>query len=214
MDGLYSQTLQRALKAEIARGLPGAEAQRQLAPAERSLDYPTGQAPKQAAVLVLLFPDKEGHWQVLLIQRAAYQGVHSRQISFPGGQFENGDRHLTATALREAEEETGLISRDLHSIEWLSSLYIPPSHFQVYPLLGYMDHPPALAPDPHEVEALLTMPLKPFLKGDCLITGPITQSNGQVITSPYFLVEGYCIWGATAMILNELLVLINRQNLF
>ena len=210
LSSLRTNELYGALKAALEEGLPGANAQQALAPPERPLSSEQSLLPRQAAVLVLLYPDTEDQWRILLIRRAADDGAHSQQIGFPGGQYEHGDGHLGITALREAEEETGLPKSQVWLIGWLSSLYIPVSHFQVYPALGMVEATPHLRADPREVRALLPMKVDEFFRHEALQYGPVSLSDGSVWQCPYFAIDGHCIWGATAMILNELLVLLNR----
>ncbi len=205
IKGLYD-----ALKAAMEEGPPGAIAQQALAPPERPLAPSSSALPKQAGVLVLLYPDRENEWHLLLIKRAADEGVHSQQIGFPGGQYEQGDGNLGITALRETEEETGLPKSQVWIIGWLSTLYIPVSHFQVYPAVAMVEEPPSLRADPREVSDLLRMKIDEFYRHDSFQYGPITLSNRAVWQCPYFSIDGHCIWGATGMILNELLVLLNR----
>ena len=213
VDALDPPKLYGTLKGQIRDGLPGISAHQQLAPIGRPMGPPFSSKPRQAAVLVLLYPDNHAGWRLLLIERASYPGIHSRQISFPGGKFEPWDSHLAETALREAEEETGVSRQAVSTIDWLSSLYIPPSHYQVYPLLAYMPYKPDLTPDSYEVATILPVPLNRFVADKALQQGPVTLADGSIVESPYFWCEGYCIWGATAMILNELLTLLKRQNL-
>lgn len=156
----------------------------------------------------MLYPDGYDHWRVLLIQRAAYQGIHSQQISFPGGQFELGDADLRQTALREAREEVGFHPNQLKEVGWLTPLYIPVSHFQVYPLLALADEPPDLKPDNREVMDVLPIPVIRFREPKAFQKGVVTLTDGRIVKTPYFAVAGNCVWGATAMILNELLVLL------
>jgi 8-oxo-dGTP pyrophosphatase MutT (NUDIX family) len=210
LSSLPINGLHDALKAALEQDLPGTTAQQALAPPERPFSAEESSSARQAAVLVLLYPDKVEQWRLLLIQRAADEGAHSQQIGFPGGQYEHGDGHLGITALREAEEETGLPKSQVWLIGWLSSLYIPVSHFQVYPAVAMVEELPSLRPDPREVSALLPMKIDEFYRHEALQYGPVSLSDGSVWQCPYFAIDGHCIWGATAMILNELLVLLNR----
>jgi 8-oxo-dGTP pyrophosphatase MutT (NUDIX family) len=92
--------------------------------------------PRDAAVLVLLYPNANNKIQILLTKRASYNGAHSGQISFPGGKKDTSDLNLKQTALRETKEETGIILQPENILKKLSKTYIPPSNFWVYPFLA------------------------------------------------------------------------------
>ena len=95
------------LKTEILKGLPGTEVQWQMASSDRLVkDFPRipGDDAKVAAVLILLYPYKGSYFTVFM-QRPDYNGVHSGQISFPGGKKELSDENVIRTAVREANEE-------------------------------------------------------------------------------------------------------------
>ena len=98
------------LKSEILKGLPGTEDQWQMASSDRMIkNFPrsAGKDATVAAVLVLLYPIK-GSIYTVFMQRHDYIGVHGGQISFPGGKQELNDKNIIHSALREAEEETGV----------------------------------------------------------------------------------------------------------
>lgn len=154
------------------------------------------------AVLTLLYPRK-GSVYTVLIQRQVYNGVHSGQVSFPGGKKEENDKDLTDTALREAGEEIGINIPDVHILGTLSRLYIPPSNFLVTPVVGYTEIPMIFTPQLTEVADIIEVDLLSLKSGSSIRTGEI-EARGRVITAPYFDVEGNKIWGATAMIISEL----------
>src|ERR1035437_6911082 len=98
------------LKSEILKGLPGTEIQWQMASSDRFVKkfsrFP-GKDARIAAVLILLYPNK-GSIHTVFMHRPDYNGVHGGQISFPGGKKEPEDKDVIRTALREANEETGV----------------------------------------------------------------------------------------------------------
>lgn len=160
------------------------------------------------SVLISLYLHNE-ELHTVLMKRPSYKGVHSGQVSFPGGKKEDGDDDLITTALREAHEEVGIVPDKVNIIGTLSELYIPPSNFLVLPVLGYLEEKPELVPDMHEVEAILEVPFKHFFQKESLKEGNIPVGNGYKIKAPYFDVEGHVVWGATAMILNEMMEVVN-----
>src|SRR6056297_719193 len=106
MDGFTTESHKRIAKL-LKKPLPGPHAQSKLAPLER-YEKTSDRDTREAGVLILLYPRDEQLYTVL-IQRPLYQGVHSGQISFPGGKQEPGDRDLVHTALRETHEEVGIL---------------------------------------------------------------------------------------------------------
>ena len=105
----YMQNFKKILKLELSKDLPGKDVQWQMAPKHRVNDLPDspGNDTLDAAVLILLYP-LNGSIHTVLIQRQSYDGVHSAQISFPGGKTDLSDESYIHTALREAKEEIGI----------------------------------------------------------------------------------------------------------
>lgn len=163
---------------------------------------------KKAGVLVLFYPDK-GNTMLVFIRRAEYPGVHSGQISFPGGGREPQDASMTETALREAEEEIGINRRDVEVIGQLSDLFIPPSNFLVTPVVGYLDYRPAFHPDPGEVSGIIEISVADLLSERTVMEKEITVFPAMKLRVPCFYVNEQVIWGATAMMLSELLALLS-----
>ena len=114
-----------------------------------------------AAVLVPLV-DHAGAVSVLFTQRTAHLSDHAGQISFPGGRVDEGDSDRVATALREAEEETGLSRSRVEIIGRLPDYDIP-TGFRVTPVVGWVEPPFELKPDPFEVADVFEVPLGFFL---------------------------------------------------
>ncbi len=159
--------------------------------------------PKRAAVMALFYPF-EDTTKLLLILRKTYKGVHSNQIGFPGGKVEQGDRDLLHTALRETEEEVGVPVDAVTVLKKLSEVYIPPSNFLVQPYLGLYQNPLSFTIQEAEVEALVEVSLSDFLDADNEIEQEMRTSYADTITVPAFKLNGYTVWGATAMMLNEI----------
>lgn len=184
--------------------LPGLEAQLKLAPPGRSnLERHSTRSPKKAAVVCLLYPDKDHQMHFCLIKRAPYPGVHSDQVGFPGGQLDASDSSLWAAALRELHEELGLISNNVSQIKTLSPLYIPPSNFWVQPFLGVYHTTPIWIPDVSEVSKVIEVPLHRFVYESNIITTQVNSSKGVLESVPAYPIEGFDVWGATAMMLAE-----------
>jgi 8-oxo-dGTP pyrophosphatase MutT (NUDIX family) len=157
-------------------------------------------------VLVLLLPQPDAGPAVVLTVRREHLPDHAGQISFPGGQRE-GTESLADTALREAEEEIALLPQSVQLLGTLTPLYIPPSNFCVHPHVGIVSHDPSLAPRDREVERVLRAPLTHLLDPDTRVVEPWTL-HGTTVEVPYYDVAGHTVWGATAMMLAEMLALV------
>jgi len=163
--------------------------------------------PKEAAVLVLFFPNEFNETMFILTKRAKYNGVHSSQISFPGGKHEYADILMKTTALREVNEEIGINKEDINLFKTLTKVYIPPSNFWVTPYLGYIDYHPFYYKN-DEVENVLEVNLAELLDVKNLTSVNINTSYAKNIDVPCFKLNGEIVWGATAMMLSEICDLI------
>lgn len=185
---------------------PGLAAQLKMAPPQRFGTKETlikvPKNVKKAAVMMLLYP-KDQQLSFCLIQRTTYDGKHSGQISFPGGKKEEEDIDFWATALRESHEEIGVNPAEIKLITTLSSTYIPPSNFYVYPYLAYTNQRPDFVADEGEVDHVIEVPLSDLLGESAIQNGPITASYTKEVIVPMFVFGSYRVWGATAMILSE-----------
>jgi len=185
--------------------LPGRAAQYRMAHAGRDHPAPELDKAREAAVVVLLYPNSIGVTELVLIQRMFHpRDRHSGQISLPGGKLEASDPSPKAAALRELEEELGVPTRDVTILGQLSDLHISVSNFLVYPFLGVVDKRPDFIPQPTEVYAVVETPLQVFLEKSMRQKKNLKLPNGIVLKNvPYFDIQGHTVWGATAMILNE-----------
>ena len=157
---------------------------------------------RYAAVMMLLYPI-EGELHFCLIQRSNYAGKHSGQISFPGGKKEEEDVDYWATALRETQEEVGVDSSKVTLLKQLSSTYIPPSNFYVYPYMAYVASRPNFIPEKGEVAQVIEVPLNDLLMESSMQEGSIIASYSDEVVVPMFVFDSCDVWGATAMILAE-----------
>ena len=163
--------------------------------------HPPEKEPIPAAVLVPLINQPQGV-TVMLTQRTPHLYDHAGQISFPGGRVDPGDVDRVATALREAEEETGLPHTSVSIIGSLPEFDIQ-TGFRVTPVVGWIEPPLALAPDPFEVAEVFEVPLA-FLLDPANHRRHSDVINGRhrnYYSMPY---EGRNIWGATAGMLHTL----------
>ena len=161
---------------------------------------------RPSAVLCLLYP-MNGELHVLLMKRKEDKGAHSGQVSFPGGRYETTDADYRATALREAQEEVGIVSAEVEILGALTSLYIPVSNFNVYPYVGYAQSRPVYNLSQNEVSYTIEVPLSTLLHAERkIVTDVSSPAIPELIRKvrAYKLEDGTIIWGATAMIISEL----------
>jgi 8-oxo-dGTP pyrophosphatase MutT (NUDIX family) len=194
--------------------LPGEASHYKMAPEIRIRELLEGKIkkknPRKAAVLALFYPSFENNTQLLCILRKTYNGVHSNQVGFPGGKAELGDKDLRATALRETHEEVGVHPNDVTVIRKISEIYIPPSNFEVQPYIGLYREPRPFVIQETEVERFIEIPLTDFLKDTNVVTKKLSTSYAKEIDVPAFELNGYIVWGATAMMLSEIKELLKQ----
>lgn len=166
--------------------------------------------PRNAAVMMLFYP-KEAYTHIALILRPEYEGVHSGQIALPGGKVESFDRSYTDTALRETQEEVGVIINTVNVVKPLTKVYIPPSNFWVHPFLGFTERRPEFVLQEEEVAKVIEVPLEELLSDRNVTSQKLTTSYAQNIEVPSFQLNGYTVWGATAMMLSELKIFLKSM---
>ncbi len=195
-----------ALRKELSLPLPGEDAQYRMAPPYRprlTKEDIAGMNPRVSGVMVLLY-EKNNELNLVFTQRRMYEGVHSGQMSFPGGKKDEADKDLTETALRETWEEVGVEKEQIELIGELSELYIPPSNFIVQPIVGFAKNISSFNPHEVEVEKVVEIPLAFFLDNRNInMQTEIKVFGGTTVKVPAYHFEGHVIWGATAIILSE-----------
>ena len=197
----------QAISDQLRQPLPGREAQFEMAHVVRQQAADPSPDARQAGVLALFYPH-QSDWHLVFIERQPHHGHdrHAGQISFPGGKFETTDPSFEDTALRETEEEVGVPVNTIQIMGKLTELYIPVSNFQVHPYVGFTESRPAFVPDVAEVRSILEVPFghlaNPAVRQH---TDLQLASNITLKRVPYFNVEGKVLWGATAMMVSELL---------
>lgn len=143
-----------------------------------------------------------------MIVRATDNSVHSGQVSFPGGMAEKSDHSLIDTALREADEEIGIVPESIKIIGSLTKLYIPPSNFDVYPIVGVTLSTPIFNSN-SEVHKILEIDLATLTLPETFTHKQIQHRSGNEFLVPCYYIQEEVIWGASAMIISELLDVIN-----
>lgn len=204
---MYFSEFTKYIPKILNQQLPALDAHTKMAPLERikslTPDFYTKNNPKRSAVMMLFYP-KNDKAHLILIRRNEYPGVHSAQISFPGGQADPTDANLADTALRETFEEIGVTREEIDVVKPFTEIYIPPSNFLVMPYLGFAMNTPDFVPNPDEVTALIELPLDVFLDDSIVVDVEMQTSYSERVMVPAFKFEDYIVWGATAMIMSEL----------
>jgi 8-oxo-dGTP pyrophosphatase MutT (NUDIX family) len=172
--------------------------------AERLIAHrvPAPPTARRAAVLIAFGEDPHHGPDVLLVERASTLRTHAGQVAFPGGARDPGDADPVATALREAEEETGLAPDGVVPLALLPRLHLPPSGFLVTPVVAHWARPVAVrAVDPAETAAVVRVPVSDLVD-------PANRVQVRFASRPAgdaFLVAGLLVWGFTGGLLSALL---------
>jgi 8-oxo-dGTP pyrophosphatase MutT (NUDIX family) len=156
---------------------------------------------RESAVLIAFAQTDDG-LDLLLIERATDLSAHSGQPAFPGGAREASDVDIVATALREANEETGLLPEDVTVLAVLPRVLVPVSRFAVTPVIAYWHRPTDVWPaDPREVANVVRVPVQDLV--DPANRVMLRHPSGS--TGPAFCVCGLLVWGFTGGVISGLL---------
>jgi 8-oxo-dGTP pyrophosphatase MutT (NUDIX family) len=195
----------KAISERLKKPLPGEKSHRRMASKVRlqQLIFDHDKSNAIPSSVLILFYEDVGVLKTVFILRQTYDGVHSGQVSFPGGRMEENDKSLIETALREAQEEVNIIPHEVKILGTLSEMYIPPSNFLVLPIVAFQGSRPDFIAEESEVAQIIETDLS-FLFDESRIKETELDVRGYKIHAPYFDVHGHVVWGATAMILSEL----------
>jgi len=174
--------------------------------------WPAAGAPLlPAAALLLLYPH-DHDWYLPLTVRGSRLRHHGGQVSLPGGRIDHPDESIEAAALREAREEIGVDPHEVEVLGRLTPLPIAVSGHLLSPVVGLAARRPQFSLAPAEVDRLIEMPLTRLLHPDAVGSEERvrTRPPHDVMTVPYFEIDGLQVWGATAMVLAEFVVLVSR----
>lgn len=175
--------------------LPGGQVARALMP-------PPGVTPRVGAVMIALYPDG-GDMRVILTVRSQELANHRGEVSLPGGGIDPEDIDLIGTALRECQEELGLDPTAIQIVGVMQPIYITPSNYEITPVIGQMAELPELRPNHAEVSQVISVTLRDLLDPATVVVEPWVL-RGHDVMVPYFAIAGHKVWGATALILSEL----------
>ncbi|REL33094.1 CoA pyrophosphatase [Rhodohalobacter sp. SW132] len=199
----------RFLEERLQQPLPGKEAQMKMMPEPvdpdekipiESIDssgHPSG-------VLVPIYPDLQGNMNVILTLRTD-SIRHAGQISFPGGRSDNGES-ATETALRETREEIGIENKLISIAGSLSPFYLYRSHNRITPVVGFLREKPQMKKNPYEVEEIITVKLDRLISEERIKKERWDLEHNSFYV-PFWDIHKVPLWGATAMMMSELLVI-------
>jgi 8-oxo-dGTP pyrophosphatase MutT (NUDIX family) len=205
LKGFLEKRLQKELPGGIAH-----ELMKPRLPDGSPLRLKNSKPPKEGGVLILFYEnDKKANFP--LIQRPKYEGIHGGQMALPGGKYEKGDDDLVMTALRETREEIGVPEEKIEVIGSLSTFFVAASNYIVKPVVGVIHEHPIFVPDPREVEEIITPSIDQLIDSTLLKEKELIVRNGYKLQCPYFDLEGRVVWGATAMMLSELVVILKEE---
>jgi 8-oxo-dGTP pyrophosphatase MutT (NUDIX family) len=174
---------------------------------EQAVALRPGGGGRAAAVLVLIGAGAQGP-EILFVERAATLRTHAGQIAFPGGANDPGDVDLIATAVREAQEETGVDVTGVVPVGALPPAHVAVSGFDVTTVVAWWRQPSPVGPaDPREVASVLVVPVAELT--DPANRGRVRHPSGY--SGPGFDVAGHLIWGLTAHLLDGVLDLAGWQ---
>lgn len=193
---------------ELDQPLPGREAQMRMSPTPLDPDFvlphDASETAHPSGVLAPLYPDAQNRLYVILTLRT--ENIrHAGQISFPGGRCENGET-LKETAIRETQEEVGIRPEDIYIARSITPLYLYRTDNQITPFVGFLHKKPELTPNPAEVEEIFSVPLDQLLDNQYQKEEDWHLSHAS-FKVPFWAVHKVPLWGATAMMMSELLEL-------
>lgn len=203
------------IRQKLSQPLPGLSSHLKLAPPERAKEIAgylaNQQNAKQSAVMILLF-NKNNRTKVILIRRSFYVGIHAGQIAFPGGRYEETDPSIEFTALREIEEEIGIGADKIEVLGRLSDIYVPPSNFLISVFVGFLNEKPLYIADQREVAEVIEIDMADFFAENVIQQKEfVVPSTAGSVNAAYYNVGNVELWGASAMVMTELLDLLKKD---
>jgi 8-oxo-dGTP pyrophosphatase MutT (NUDIX family) len=161
-----------------------------------------------AAVLISLY-NQGDEWVFPLIRRTVDGFAHSGQIALPGGRRDGTESDIE-TALREAHEEVNILPDQVEIIGLTSVLPIPVSNHLVQPVVGFTRTVPDFIPEAKEVADIFSISIKMLCEQEIQYEQRRYKNRDWEI--PFFAIDGYKVWGATAMILSEFRTIVTQLN--
>lgn len=197
------------LLTQLQKELPGEQAHAPYLKYRRIFEAADKTQAREAAVGIHLF-ERNAQCYFYLIERSTYDGQHSGQMAFPGGKKDPEDQHLERTARRESEEELGIEQQLGTTAKQLTAVWIPVSGFIVTPFVIVHEQEPVLQINQREVAHVETIKVLDLLDEKNIQNRDILLPNNQRLEAhPCFILNEKMVWGATALILNELRMMLS-----
>lgn len=192
----------------LQQPLPGWEYQQRMSPyvqGKRTLEpRMEPQDAKQTGVAALLFPGDLGT-ELLFTIRSQQVSHHKGQICFPGGRAESNES-IIETALRETQEELGIIHEQISILGSLTSLFVPPSYSMMHVIVGHLSSKPTFNPNPQEVEEVFFVPVHDLaFTHEVKHLSKMRSQDMEVLAPCWEIHPKNHLWGATAMCVSELI---------
>ena len=163
-----------------------------------------------SAVMIILYAHNN-QIHTVLTERQSYNGKHSGQMSFPGGKKEGIDLNTRFTAIRETTEEIGVQISPDNILGQLTDVYIPVSNFLVHPYVAFSQQRPDFLADEREVKSIIEFPVNSILQPESRVLTKVQNHKGIWMKDiPCFEIEKKAVWGATALMLNEFRMILER----
>ncbi|MDO9153827.1 MAG: CoA pyrophosphatase [Paludibacter sp.] len=200
------------IRQKLSDSLPGLSSHLKMAPASRAKEMTLLSGnfdnAKKSAVMILLFQE-DNRIKVIFIRRSNYVGIHAGQIAFPGGRFEESDVYIENTALREIEEEIGITPDKIEVLGRLTDIYVPTSNFLICVFVGFINQKPKYTMNVHEVSEIIELDLMDFFKEDIIDEKEFVIPSDHIsVIAQYYKVGTIELWGASAMVMTELIDII------
>jgi 8-oxo-dGTP pyrophosphatase MutT (NUDIX family) len=181
----------------------------QLQPIDRD-DSPKHTSLRPAAVLVPFFFD-ENIWKILFIRRSDYGEFHRGEVAFPGGSRETEDDNIAQTALRETQEELGILPKYIRPIGLMQPMETI-SNYLVTPIVGFLEWPTQIVLNTVEVARVFSIPLQWLMnKNNWSQKEFETQNRGRISTIVYDNYDNEKLWGFTAKVVQNLIELLKTE---
>jgi 8-oxo-dGTP pyrophosphatase MutT (NUDIX family) len=172
---------------------------------KKALEMPSSFAP--AAVMVLVYP-KNGEHCVLLNKRSQVVAAHKGEIAFPGGRRDETDESLLDTALRETDEEMGIRREDVEVLGELDDVATN-SDYLISPFVGTIPYPYPFEPSEREVAEVIEIPVS-SLQDESTRRHEVRFVGGMPAGGVAYAYEGHLVFGATAIIVERFLEVLDR----
>jgi 8-oxo-dGTP pyrophosphatase MutT (NUDIX family) len=167
---------------------------------------------RPSAVLLILLQGPSGVLDILFTKRPSQMAYHGGEVCFVGGSADPSDESLLATALREAQEEMGIVPDDVEVLGTLDKERPKTTPFVIQPFVGLLQAPYNFRPNGSEVAEVLVVPLS-VVQNPTSFREEVWLKGGELERERYFAYGPHLIWGATARILGQFLNFLKDEDI-